>query len=138
MLDATTSCSTGRSASASSSTPVPTPLTRGVLADLVHALADADPGREVDDAVDPVQRAPHGLRVADVADDELDVGRQVVRALALRVDLGVQHVEDAHALPRRQQLGRQVGADEAGPAGDERRSRHACSLSTIGRCCRAT
>jgi hypothetical protein len=45
----------------------------GVLHELVHALADADAGGEVDDRVDPVQGAPDHVGIAQVLEDELDL-----------------------------------------------------------------
>src|SRR5207237_2027646 len=45
-----------------------------VLGDLVHALTDADAGREVGDRVDALDRASDRVGVADVADEELDLG----------------------------------------------------------------
>ena len=49
----------------------------GVAGDLVHRLADADRGRQVDDPIHARERAGRGKTVADVADDQLDRIREV-------------------------------------------------------------
>jgi hypothetical protein len=96
---------------------------RGVLRDLVHALPDADRGRQVDDRVDRAalgQRPAHRQRVAHVAAHQLDLGSEVGRApLRLAVDLGQQAVEDPDPVPPLQQEVGEVRADEAGAAGDQ-------------------
>ena len=51
-----------------------------VAADLVHGLADAYGGGEVVDDVDAAEDFAHAIGVADVADDELDLSGEVVRA----------------------------------------------------------
>ena len=89
-----------------------------VLGLLVHALTDADPGREVDDGIDALERAADDILAAHVAGEQLDVGAQVLRAVAL-VHLVDQHVERAHRVAGGEQLVREVGADEAGAAGDQ-------------------
>ena len=50
----------------------------GVLGDLVHALADADQRDEVNHCVDAVERARERVGIADVADDQFNVGGQVI------------------------------------------------------------
>ncbi len=52
-----------------------------ILGDLIHALADADRGREVVDRVDILQCSRHGFPIAHVADDQFDIVREVVRPL---------------------------------------------------------
>ena len=66
-------------------------LQLGVARDLVHRLADADGGGEVDDAIDTRERAIGGLAVADVADDQLDPVRQL--GIGAAVDLLLEAVE---------------------------------------------
>jgi hypothetical protein len=66
MLDATTSRRTGWSISASSRDPGADRVDRAVVGDLVHALADPDPGSEVDDGVDSFESLLDGGRVADL------------------------------------------------------------------------
>ena len=55
--------------------------------------------------------------VANVADDELGIGRQVLRHAV--VNLRVERVEDPHLVPGGEQAVDEMGADEAGTAGDE-------------------
>ena len=55
-----------------------------VAVDRVHALADADLGREVDDLVDAAQRAADRRLVAHVADHQFDVAIEIVRAARAR------------------------------------------------------
>jgi hypothetical protein len=73
----------------------------------------------MDDGVDAVERPPKRLAVSDVADLELDVGREIVGARRVRVDLRRQIVERANAMAAREQLVGEVGADEARTARDE-------------------
>ncbi len=92
---------------------------RGVLGGLVHALADSDPGREMDDGVDPVDRAADDVGVAHVAGNQLDVSVQIVGPLGAVVHLLDEAVEHAHAVSGSDELVGEVRADEAGSAGDE-------------------
>jgi hypothetical protein len=69
--------------------------------------------------VDAGQRAADRLGVADVADEQLGVLGEVVGALTGGVHLRVQDVEHPDAVPALEQLGGQVGADEAGATGDQ-------------------
>ncbi len=88
-----------------------------VAADLVHGLADADFGRQVEHAVDAGGGAPDRVGVANVGLDELDpVGRRRVTAAVNLLDERVQH-------PYRVSLGLQLlderAPDEAAPSGDQ-------------------
>ena len=76
---------------------------------------DVGLGGEVDDRVAAVGCLGDRGRVADVARDELDPGAVEVRRVA-RVG---QLVEHAHVVARGLEPLGEVGADEAGPAGDE-------------------
>ena len=87
-------------------------------ADVDHRLAVADHPAEVEDAVDAVECAVDGLAVAQVADEQLGLRVEVSRD-AVGVRERVEVVEHAHLLARRQQGVDEVGADEAGAAGDE-------------------
>ena len=55
--------------------------------------------------------------VANVADDQLGIGRQVLRHAVM--NLRVERVEDPHLVAGGEQAVDQMGADEAGTAGDE-------------------
>src|SRR3712207_8409116 len=50
-----------------------------VLGDLIHALADADRGREMVDSVNSSQCVLNRLLVAHVADLQLDLRREIIR-----------------------------------------------------------
>ena len=76
------------------------------------------------DRVDAFDGAAECVGVADVADDELDLGGEVFGPLAAAVYLRREVVERAHAVPVREQLVGEVRADEAGPARDEDRLGH--------------
>ena len=93
---------------------MPPPVDVGVLGDLVHALADADPRCQVDHRVDPHQGLAHAVRVADVALDELDLGLDVARPAGVAVHLREEGVERAHPVSLLEELAGQVGSDEAG------------------------
>ena len=95
-----------------------------VVRDLVHRLADADAGGEVDDGVDAVERAADGVAVANIADLQLDILGEVVGSRAIAVHLRRQVVERTHAVAAGEQLVGQVGADEPRTAGDQDRLRH--------------
>ncbi len=72
------------------------------------------------DRVDPGERALHRIRVAHVADAELHLGVEVVRAAGvLAVDLARQAVEGPHAVAAAEELVGEVRADEPRPAGDQ-------------------
>ena len=94
-----------------------------VAFDLVHGLADADHGGLVVDKVDAAQGFLQGVAVADVAPDVLGVRVAVFRPAVVfaegAVDLGFEVVEDADVVPGLEKGVYEVGADEAGAAGDE-------------------
>ncbi len=71
----------------------------------------------MDERVASGEAAGDHLTVADVPDDELRLPREV-RRHAL-VHLRVEQVEDPHLVPVGEQALDEVGADEAGAAGDE-------------------
>lgn len=70
-------------------------------------------GGEVEAAGHTSHRTAHQRGIGDVALEEFGAGRQVL-ALA-----GGEIIQHAHAIAARDQRVREVGADEAGPAGDE-------------------
>lgn len=61
----------------------------------------------------------HSRAIPNVADDELDGGIEVVRPPRAAVDLGVETVEGANRMPRREQPVAQMRADESCPTGQE-------------------
>jgi len=69
-------------------------------------LTDADFGGEVDDAVDARQRVGNHVLVANVADDEFGIGRKVVRALSVAVNLLDQAVENTDPVTAAKKLAR--------------------------------
>ena len=73
----------------------------------------------MDDGVDSVECAPHGVGVANVSDLKLDVRREVLGPNDPFVNLRRQVVERADAVSVREQLVGEVRADEARAAGDE-------------------
>ena len=89
-----------------------------VAADLVHGLTDTDSRGEVKDNVDVSEYFADAIRVTDVADDQLDLGREIAGRPVI-VHLRRQVVEDAHVVPRGEQTVRKVRSNKAGAAGDE-------------------
>ncbi len=98
---------------------------RCVTLDFVHRLADADLGREVNDAVDPLKRSGDRLSVAHVGLDEFGLKRLRRRRA---VDLADQAVEEADTVPAPQQFGCDVAADEPGPPGNQNMFCHAIPI----------
>ena len=93
---------------------------RGIALDLVHGLAHADLGRQVDHAVHALQRAGDRVGVAYVTVDELGVlvqrfGTRCRLAVALR-DQRIQH---ADLMAATQQLVGDKAADKACAAGNQ-------------------
>ena len=97
---------------------MPRSLHGDVSFDGVHALADADFGREMDDAVDAGKRSVQNLRVAHIAHDEL--GALPVRNLACisAMDLLEKTVEHPHPMPPFEERLREVTPDETSSARD--------------------
>jgi hypothetical protein len=73
----------------------------------------------VDDRVDIRQSRPHGVVVPDVAVYELDVVGEVRRPCRVRMHLEVEAVEGADPVTLGEQTIGEMGADEAGAAGDQ-------------------
>ena len=71
------------------------------------------------DRVDAVERAANRIGVAHVADDELDVGGEILGPRHVAVHLRDQRVERAHAIAAREQRVGEMRADEARAARDE-------------------
>jgi hypothetical protein len=93
---------------------------RDVALDLVHALTDADHGRQVQHGVDSAQRALERRAVTDVATDELDFRREVGgRPRERSVDLQGAVIEHPDPVAGRQKMIGNVGADEARTASDQ-------------------
>jgi hypothetical protein len=72
----------------------------GVAVDLVHGLAHADLGREVDHAVHAFERAFDGRLVPDIADLKLDVTIELGRPTPIPVDLLDEAVQTRTLSPR--------------------------------------
>ena len=90
------------------------------MLDLVHALADTDGGCEMENGVDALERAANGGAIAHVADEQLDVHGEILRAPAvLSVDLRRQAIERAHRVAAREQLVGKMGPYETGSAGNQ-------------------
>ena len=92
---------------------------RGIALDLVHGLPHSHRGREVDDGVGVVHRLAERVMVADIRDDELDRGVEIVRALPAFVHLRVEVVQRAHLVALGEEPVGEMRADEAGSSGDE-------------------
>ena len=88
-----------------------------IAGDLVHGLADADLGGQVDDAVAALQGGTDAVPVAHVAAHELGPIGQVGRAAL--VDLLDQRIVEPHVMAALQHLPRDVASDEAATAGHE-------------------
>ena len=82
-------------------------------------MADAHLRGEVDDAVYPLQRLGHGVAVADIGADELDIVLQTLRSFAVAMDLLDHAVEEPHLVTAAQKFPRHGASDETGPAGDK-------------------
>jgi len=76
-------------------------------------LADTDFRGEMDDAVDVLEAAPDHIFVADVADDQFGVGRKVLGAFTITVNLLDQAVEDANPIAAPKKLADDRPADES-------------------------
>jgi hypothetical protein len=75
------------------------------MRDLVHALPDADGGREVINGIDASERASEGVTIAHIADNELDFRVEIFRALSVvPVYLRREMIERTHAIAAREKL----------------------------------
>jgi hypothetical protein len=97
---------------------------RGVVLDVVHALADADSGGHVANEVGPLQGLTQLLAVTHVARQEFGVVSEIDRLAALAVHLRVETIEHPDAVAGAQQLLCEVRPDEAGTPDDQRGLRH--------------
>ena len=88
-----------------------------VALDLVHGLPDADGCRKMKEAIDALQCFLHGVVVANVAFDPLDVVGEIVGPAA--VNLGIERVEHPHHVASRKQTIDAMRADEAGATRDQ-------------------
>ena len=130
MEDATTRRRTGCASSASSSTAVPRSLAPDIALHRIHALSDADLGREMHHRVGALHGARHGRGVTHVALDQLNllqnrIGRTVPMHL---VDQAVEH---AHGFAALKQCLREMTANEPGASGNQNpfcRHRHPLGL----------
>lgn len=92
----------------------------GISGDLIHALADPDAGGEMIDRVDAIEGAIDGIAIAEIPDHQFDVGGEVVGAFEVfAVDLGKEGIEGNDVVAVLQEFVGDVGANEAGAAGEE-------------------
>ncbi len=73
----------------------------------------------MEDPIDALERRGDVVVAAEVADHQLRRGVEVLRRPAGRMGERVEVVEDPHLLPAGEQRVDEMGADEAGAAGDE-------------------
>jgi hypothetical protein len=82
------------------------------------------------DRVDPRERAAHDHRIADVPDQQIDVGIQVHGArAALAMHLRHERIQRAHPRAAREEMIGEMGTDESGPSRDEDPLRGHCGPS---------
>jgi hypothetical protein len=81
-------------------------------------LPDAHRSGEVEDGFDAAECSRGNLLIAHVSDDQLDVGMQVRRAAAGRMNLPIERIEHANAVAARDQRIGNMRTDEARAAGD--------------------
>src|SRR3954447_15033620 len=93
-------------------------VNRSVALDRVHRLPHADLGRQMDDAVDVLQRTGDDVLVADVADDEFRVLGKVLWPITIAVDLLDQAVENPHPIAAAKKLVDDGATDKSSPASD--------------------
>ena len=79
----------------------------------------------MDDGVDAVERTLEGSGVAHVAHDQLDLGLEVIGALAGGVHLLAERVERTDLVSESEQVTSDVRADEPRASRDEDPFRHA-------------
>ncbi len=103
-----------------------------VATNFVHRLSDANDGGEVDDGVDGFHRLSECLFVPHVADDQLDVGIEIVGS-TIGVYLRGERIERPHLMTRSKQAIGEVRANKSGAACDEHT--HTCMVP--GGWCRA-
>jgi hypothetical protein len=81
----------------------------------------------MDDLVDPLEGAFHGIAIPHVAGMHLDIGVQAIGA-AIGVNLLDEAVEDPHMITTVEQRACHIAPDEAGATGDQDRFRQAFIL----------
>ena len=96
----------------------------GIAFDIVHRLADADLGREMNDGVDTVQCPGNRAGVADVALHTLGIGVKVLRPAAIAVHLRDQAIEHADPPAPGNKQSRNCPADKPGTTGNKDCFRH--------------
>lgn len=90
-----------------------------VTRDFIHALPDADFGRQMKHRIDAAQRLSHRVAVADVAADEFHFVVKIFGTRAIVVHLLRQRVESAHAVAARQQFVGEMRPQKPGAAHDK-------------------
>ena len=94
---------------------------RGVMLDLIHALADADRSRQMRHHVDPGKCLAELVAITNIAGDQLGLGIQISRSFAVLVDLRVETIENPHPVSGAQKLSGEVRPDETGAPDDQYR-----------------
>jgi hypothetical protein len=79
-------------------------------------LPDPDFRGEVDDAVDALQAVGDHVLVANVADDQLGVGRKVLGTFAVSVDLLDETIEDVDLVAAAKKFTGDCPTDKTSPA----------------------
>src|SRR5215472_1178558 len=77
------------------------------MCNLVHGLADADSGRQVEDSVNSLQGTTHNRNVPSVAANQLGLKREVVWC-ALAMNLHRKTIQNSYVMPGRNQRIHQV------------------------------
>jgi hypothetical protein len=91
-----------------------------VFCDLVHGLAGAGLGGEVDDDLMTGQRGGPDALIAHIAADEANGGLEIRRELVIAaVDLRAEAVEECDGVAFEEESSRQMGSDKTSATGDE-------------------
>ncbi len=108
-------------------------IDRRVAGDLVHALSDSHQSGEVKNCIDALQGAGDVVLVANVSDDQVDIGIEIFwRGAARAMNLRRQNIEGTDLVTMFEQFVGQMRTNETGPAGDQNAFAHA-SPSTSSR-----
>src|SRR5262249_43591353 len=104
---------------------------KGVL----HRAGNRTHRRLMEDDVDAARGRLHGVEVADVALDRGEGGGEAPAELEVGATARREIVEDADPMTLAEETTGDVGADEAGAAGDQKQRRHEAILTERrGRC----
>src|SRR5205085_12191710 len=107
------------------------PVDIGVVGHLVPALADPNPGREMEHVIDIDEGAAYRSWRTNIADHQLDAPIEIARrAPVAAMDLRVEIIERLHPIIVLKQQSGAVGRDEPRTASDQNRLVH--SVPAIG------